>query len=138
MKAFALNPQKLFTGGAIVMLFLALFVAPRVSHAADDPSGNIDQGKALFEKRCTGCHSLDQDKEGPRLRGVFGRKAGKLAGFSYSDSLKDAQFTWDAAALDKWLTDTESVIPNNDMAFHVPNAQERADIIRFLQASSGK
>ncbi len=32
-------------------------------------------GKELFEKRCGGCHALDLDKEGPRLRGVYGRKA---------------------------------------------------------------
>ena len=138
MKAFAVNPQRLLTGSTIAMLCLAILVAPRVIHAVDQLPGNPDQGKTLFEKRCTGCHSLDQDKEGPRLHDVFGRKAGKVASFTYSDGLKDAQFTWDAALLDKWLTDTESVVPNNDMSFHVPNAQEPADIIRFLQTSSGK
>ncbi len=138
MKEFVLNPQRLFSGVAIVMMGLALTVAPRMSQAADIQPGNADQGKLLFEKRCTGCHSLDQEKEGPRLRGVFGRKAGKVESFSYSDGLKDAQFTWDAALLDKWLTDTESVVPNNDMTFHVPNPQERTDIIRFLESLSGK
>jgi cytochrome c len=138
MEEFVLNPQKLFSGGAIVTLCLVLFVAPRVSQAVDVQPGNADQGKILFEKRCTGCHSLDQDKEGPRLRGVFGRKAGKIESFTYSDALKDAKFNWDATLLDKWLTDTESVIPNNDMTFHVPNPQERADIIQFLGSLSGK
>jgi cytochrome c len=46
--------------------------------------------------------------------------------------------TWDDASLNKWLTDTESLIPGNDMSFHVPKADERADIIRFLKVSSGK
>jgi cytochrome c len=138
MKEFLLSPQKLLSGGAILILGLVLLVAPRISQAVDVQPGNAEQGKALFEKRCTGCHSLDQDKEGPRLRGVFGRKAGKVESFTYSDGLKDAQFSWDAASLDKWLTDTESVIPNNDMTFHVPNPQERADIIRFLESLSGK
>lgn len=138
MKEFVINPQKLFSGAAIVMGCLAIFVAPRVSQAVDVQPGNADQGKVLFEKRCTGCHSLDENKEGPHLRGVFGRKAGKIEKFTYSDGLKDAQFTWDAALLDKWLTDTESVVPDNDMSFHVPNPQERADIIRFLESLSGK
>jgi cytochrome c len=120
------------------MLCLAFSFAPGVTHAADVPTGNADQGKIIFEKRCTGCHSLDQDKEGPHLRGVFGRKAGKIEKFPYSDGMKNAQFTWDAAALDKWLTDTESVVPDNDMSFHVPNAQERADIIQFLESMSAK
>jgi len=33
-------------------------------------------GKALFEKRCGGCHALDRDKEGPRLGGVYARALG--------------------------------------------------------------
>jgi cytochrome c len=138
MKGFALDRNHLFVGAAIVMLCLAFSYTPGVTHAADVQAGNADQGKIVFEKRCTGCHSLDQDKEGPHLRGVFGRKAGKITGFPYSDGMKSAQFTWDAAALDKWLTDTESVVPDNDMSFHVPSAQERADIIQFLEAMSGK
>jgi cytochrome c len=56
--------------------------------------------------------------------------------FKYSDALKGAGFSWDAAGLDRWLTSTESVVPDNDMDFHVPKADERADIIAFLRASS--
>ena len=116
---------------AIALAAGAVLLAPLAPVGAAE--SDAAAGRTVFEKRCTGCHSLDQDKEGPRLRGVAGRKAGKLGSFSYSDGLKDAQFAWDAASLDKWLTDTESVIPNNDMSFHVPNPQERADIIRFLE-----
>ena len=101
-------------------------------------AGDPIRGKDLFEKRCGGCHSLDTDKEGPRLRNVYGRKAGNIASFKYSDALKGAQFTWDQNSLDKWLTNTESVIPDNDMDFHVPKADERSDIIEYLRVSSGK
>jgi len=38
-------------------------------------------GKAVFDKRCGGCHAIDRDKEGPRLGGVVGRRAGSVAGF---------------------------------------------------------
>ena len=91
-----------------------------------------------FKKRCTGRHSLDQDKEGLRLRNVYGRTAGSISTFKYSDALKSAHVTWDDVSLDKWLTETESLVPNNDMRFHLPKADERADIIRFLKASAGK
>ncbi len=93
-------------------------------------------GKSLFEKRCSGCHALDADHEGPRLRGVFGRPAGKVATFKYSDALKKAKVTWDEAKLDKWLTDTESVAPDNDMGFRVPKQEERAAIISYLKSLS--
>ena len=101
-------------------------------------SGNPETGKLLFEKRCTGCHSLDKNKEGPRLRDVYGRKSGTVADFSYSDELKAAHIIWDEGSLDQWLSNPEVLVPNNDMAFHVSNPQERADIIQFLRQSSGK
>jgi cytochrome c len=51
-------------------------------------------GKALFEKRCSGCHALDRDKEGPRLGGVYGRTAGSLESFPYSEALKKSGIKW--------------------------------------------
>ncbi len=95
-------------------------------------------GKELFEKRCGGCHALDRDKEGPRLRGVYGRVAGSVDSFQYSDALKKSKITWSGETLDKWLTDTEKLVPDNDMAFHVESANERGEIIAFLKQSSGK
>ena len=117
-----------------ILILAAVILFPRVSRA----EGDADRGKELFEKRCTGCHSLDQDKEGPRLRGVYGRKAGKVPGFTYSAALQSSAITWDDASLDKWLTNTDSLIADNDMAFRVVKPDERADIIRYLKAVSLK
>ena len=121
---------------AAFVLVLALFSMPGALQAGTGGSADPARGKELFEKRCGGCHSLETDKEGPRLRGVYGRKAGRVPSFKYSDALKSANFAWDAASLDRWLTDTESVVPDNDMDFHVPKADERADIIEFLRVTS--
>lgn len=121
---------------AFFVLVLILFSMPGPVQASSGTTGDPVRGKDLFEKRCGGCHSLETDKEGPRLRGVYGRKAGSVPSFKYSDALKSANFAWDATYLDRWLTNTESVIPDNDMDFHVPKADERADIIAFLRASS--
>ena len=121
---------------SLFAISLAIFSSPGAAHASTAAAGDPIRGKELFEKRCGGCHSLDSDKEGPRLRGVYGRKAGSVPSFKYSDALKGAGFSWDDAGLDRWLTNTESVVPDNDMDFHVPKADERADIIAFLRASS--
>jgi cytochrome c len=94
-------------------------------------------GKALFEKRCGGCHALDRDKEGPRLRGVYGRAAGTVESFQYSEALKKSGVKWTDENLDKWLSDTESLVPDNDMTFHVEKADERNEIIAYLK-NSGK
>jgi cytochrome c len=99
---------------------------------------NSEHGKDLFERRCSGCHALDRDKEGPRLGGVYGRKSGTVASFQYSNALKTAHITWDAASLDKWLADPEKLVPDSDMAFQLVRAEERADIIAYLKQLSGK
>ena len=91
--------------------------------------------KELFDRRCGGCHAVDRPKEGPRLGGVYGRRAGSTPDFPYSDALKNSKIIWDAATLDKWLMDTETLVPDNDMAFRVSNADERRDIIAYLRAA---
>jgi cytochrome c len=93
-------------------------------------------GKDLFARRCGGCHSLDRPMEGPPLRNVYGRAAGSWRDFQYSDALKNSKMTWNEDLLDKWLTNTESLAPNNDMSFRVTSRQERRDIIAYLKSLS--
>jgi cytochrome c len=93
----------------------------------------MGDGKSLFEKRCSGCHSLDHDKEGPRLAGVYGRTAGSVASFNYSDALKNSHITWSAESLDQWLAGPDKLVPDADMAFHLENGMERNEIIGYLK-----
>lgn len=99
---------------------------------------NAEHGKELFEKRCTGCHALDKEKEGPRLSGVYGRASGTVPSFQYSAALKATHITWDAKSLDQWLADPEKLVPDNDMAFQLVRADERADVIAYLKQLSSK
>ena len=101
-------------------------------------SGDAQRGRDAFEKTCSGCHALDYAKEGPPLRGVYGRAAGKNEQFTYSDAMRHASVTWDGVTLDRWLTDTDSVIPGNDIAFRLDDASRRADIVAYLKRLSGK
>jgi cytochrome c len=117
------------TGCVVVLVFfLAL---PGTGKAQ-----NSEHGKDLFERRCSGCHALDKEKEGPRLRGVYGRMSGTVQSFQYSKALKTAHITWDATSLDKWLTDPEKLVPDSDMAFQLVRAEERSDIIAYLKELS--
>jgi len=119
-----------------VMGLLPCFSA--VSAGAQAEAGDPKRGQDLFQRRCASCHNLDTEKEGPRLRGVFGRKSGSIQSFSYSDALKHANVTWDADSLDKWLTDTDKFIPDNDMNQSFKKADERADIIVYLRELSNR
>jgi len=109
-------------------------VTVAVAASGKDP----ERGREAFEKRCTGCHALEKVKLGPPLRGVYGRKAGRDPQFTYSDAVKNASVTWDESTLDRWLSDTESVIPDNDMSFRLNDPAERANIIAYLKQLSGK
>lgn len=96
------------------------------------------RGKLAFEKRCTGCHSLDENREGPHLRGVYGRISGSVPNFGYSAALRKARITWDDKTLEHWLAGPDEFVPGVDMDFHVAKPQERVDIVRSLKESAGK
>jgi cytochrome c len=101
--------------------------------AAPGGEGDAVRGKAVFEKRCTGCHALDADREGPRLKAVYGRKAGSVPGFNYSAGLKNSALTWNDATLERWLSDPDLVVKDNNMSIGVPKAEERRDLIAYLK-----
>jgi cytochrome c len=84
---------------------------------------------------CSVCHSTDgSNGVGPSLKGIVGRKAGSSAGFRYSRGMRAANLTWDAVALDKYLTDPQSLVPGNVMPFAgVIDSKSRAELIAYLQ-----
>lgn len=99
-------------------------------------AGDATHGQQLYQARCTVCHALDSNREGPAHRGVFGRKAGSVANFDYSPALKSSHVVWDEHTLDLWLTNPELFIPGQKMDFSVPEAGDRADIISYLHTLS--
>jgi cytochrome c len=101
--------------------------------AVAQSSGDPLRGKEVFEKRCTGCHALTQNGEGPRLQGVYGRTSGQVAGFTYSPALRKVHVVWNDKTLERWLADPDTLVPGNNMEFHVAKPQERRDLIRFLK-----
>lgn len=116
----------------MMKLIVAGFVAAALVFALQPPP----KGQDLFARRCSGCHALDINKEGPRLRGVYGRRAATLADFGYSDSLKNAGVTWDAATLDRWLTNPDAIAAGTDMAFRLIDENERKAVIEYLETLS--
>ena len=128
------KPRKAQLLGAILAAFVLLVVGSS-RFAAGQSTGS---GKDTFEKRCGGCHTLERDKEGPRLRGIYGRVAGSIDSFQYSEALKKSKITWTDETLEQWLADPEKLVPGNDMTFHVEKAAERAEIIAYLRENSGK
>ena len=92
------------------------------------------RGEEAFAKRCSGCHALDSNREGPRLRGVAGRRAGTVADFPYSEELRKSGIVWDEKTLDDWLQDPEKLVPGTNMEFRLTVAEERSAIIGYLKS----
>jgi cytochrome c len=95
-------------------------------------AGDANRGETVYQA-CEDCHSLDKNDVGPRHRGVYGRKAGSLSDYDYSDALKSANIVWNEETLDKWLTNPQAVAPGSKMVFHLESAQDRADVIAYLK-----
>jgi len=102
------------------------------------PAGDAVKGKAIFA-RCAICHELKPgvNKLGPSLYGVFGRKAGTVAGFAYSPAMKAAKITWSATTLDRYVTSPAKMVPGNKMGFAgLAAPADRANLIAYLQGAT--
>jgi cytochrome c len=100
------------------------------------PSPRPPDGAALFKQQCGTCHTTDNSepmRQGPPLAKVIGRHAGSAEGFRYSAGFAKADFTWDAARLDAWLTNPQEVIPGAVMAYRQAKPDIRAAIIAYLK-----
>ena len=103
----------------------------QASHAAGDPM----RGAGEFNQDCAVCHSAmeGRNKKGPSLFSVVGRKAGTIAGFVYSDAMKQSGIDWTPDKLDAYIANPKQVVPDNKMFFNgISEEQERADIIAYL------
>jgi cytochrome c len=123
---------------ACLVTLAALTAAATMSADAQMPLPTAVKptGADLFIQQCATCHSLspsDPARQGPHLAGVFGRRPGSVAGFHYSPGYAAADFVWDEAHLDLYLTDPQGVIPGATMLYKQKNAESRKAIIAFLK-----
>ena len=121
--------QKTFITAA---LLLGTALASANSATSNGLLGDADRGKALYQA-CTSCHSVDENDIGPKHRGVFGRRAGSVAEYSYSAALRASGLTWNESTLDRWLTNPSQLVPGTKMYFKIDDAQNRADVIAYLE-----
>jgi len=87
--------------------------------------------------QCKVCHAVEPGKHGigPSLAGIYGTKAGDIAGFEFSSAMKDSGLTWDAATLDKYLTDPRALVPGTKMSFGgLKDEAKRKEIIDYLKS----
>ena len=100
------------------------------------PAAKPPDGATLFNQQCATCHTTnasDPVRQGPSLYKVVGRQAGKAEGFKYSAGFAKADFVWDEARLDAWMTNPQAMIPSAVMAYRQSKPEIRAAVIAYLK-----
>jgi len=98
-----------------------------------------DAGQIAFNNACRTCHTVREgdNRLGPSLSRVIGRKAGSLPNYNYSESMKKADIVWDKQNLDRFIANPDAVVSGNNMKPYggIASAEERAKIVAFLESA---
>jgi cytochrome c len=101
-----------------------------------------NDGQLLFNNACRTCHTMREgdNRLGPNLHKVVGRKAGSLGDYDYSGAMKNAGLVWDKANLDKFIASPDQVVSGHKMKPYggLTSADDRAKIVAYLEESGGK
>jgi cytochrome c len=105
------------------------------SLSQDDASQEQQQ---VFNNACRSCHTIREgdNRLGPNLYKVVGRKAGSLPDYNYSTAMKGADFDWDEEKLERFIANPDEVVPGNNMKPYggLASADERKKVVAFLRS----
>ncbi len=116
--------------------FAALLVALAVSAPQIARADSAADGQAQFLTSCGVCHTVEPGappRQGPSLAGVYGRTAGSLPDFKYSDVIKSGGWVWDDATLDPWMENAQGVHPGTIMNYRQRDPEKRKLILSYLK-----
>lgn len=107
----------------------------RAFHTAPETVGN---GERQFLRKCSVCHALEEDnrrRAGPNLAGLFGRKAGDRADYTYSEAVSRSNVIWTEETIDQLFDlGPDAFIPGTKMPVQrINDPADRRDLIEFLR-----
>ena len=119
---------------------IAAVVVVLAATAAFAQAGNAARGERVFNQQCKTCHSLEKDDSsvtGPTLHGLFGRKAGTVPGFQFSQEMIKSGIVWDEATLAEYCRDPKAKVPDTKMVFNgVKQPGQLADLVAYLKQAT--
>lgn len=95
-------------------LLTAIVLSTGAAQATD-----VVAGEQVF-KKCRACHVVGEgakNKVGPQLNGLFGRAAGSVDGYRYSDANKNSGIVWSEENFGEYIRDPRAFMPGTKMAF---------------------
>lgn len=123
-------------GRTVIVALVAFAASAAVAAAQELLPPSAERGGELWAK-CRACHTIDKGARhivGPNLHGLFGRRAGDLPNYRYSEALKNSGIVWNDASLDRYLAATQDVVPGGKMYGGLAIAQDRLDLIAWLKS----
>lgn len=146
--AFSADGENIHAGG----LDSAMYSWPVATLADHDPMGRqdhsflkppeeMDNGERQFARKCSICHTLTGDsarRAGPTLAGLFGRRAGTVGDYVYSDALDGSQIVWETESIDALFDlGPDHYIPGTKMPMQrITDPADRADLIAYLRRAT--
>jgi len=120
----------------VVLANLVLLSSPALSQ--DRQGADVASGQLAFNNACRTCHSVKEgdNRLGPNLHKIVGRKAGSLANYGYSAAMKNADFVWDKGKLDQFITNPDAMVRDNKMKPYggLASPETRAKVIAYLES----
>ncbi len=114
-------------------------IAEKIDIASFLALGNIEHGEKVF-KKCSACHVINkggENKIGPALYGVLGRKVGSIENYKYSKALVEYNKEWTFEEMNGYLRKPQSHIKGTKMAFAgLRKEKDRASVILYLNQNS--
>lgn len=93
-------------------------------------------GQRVFGQ-CKACHAVGPAAKngiGPQLNGLFGRHAGGVEGYAYSEANKGAGLVWDEAVFAEYIRDPKAKIAGTKMQYAgLKNEKQVADLVEYLK-----
>jgi cytochrome c len=114
-----------------VLVLVTVLGSSSTALAAGDPVA----GQKVFTTHCAMCHATEagQNKIGPSLAGIVGRKSGTVPGFNFSPAMRNADITWDDTNLDKFLANPTGDVHGTKMFVNLPSESDRQNVIAYLE-----
>ncbi len=118
----------------LACMLLSPSALPQAPQGAEGVSG-----QQAFNNACRTCHIMREgdNRLGPNLHKIVGRKAGSLPDYGFSSAMKEAGFVWDEEKLDRFIANPDEVVPGNSMKPYggLSSSEDRKKIIAFLAQS---
>ncbi|GAB3043541.1 c-type cytochrome [Stenotrophomonas tumulicola] len=124
---------------SVTLCSALLAVAGCRAPVPQDPAQALALERERAFEICAGCHTVHAggiNRYGPNLHGLFGRRAGSLPGYAYSDAMRKADFVWTEQALDTFLRSPSARVPGTRMYNAFPDPERRRLAIEYLREQS--